>query len=165
MEGAETPALAGEPVLRDRLPNPLPTSVAPHARTSWLPTPLPATPRSFATEPGWAALEVTLEEGEGTVLVQTRREADHVAVSVGFSDPALRTFAQEQAERLRETLEQHYGTTIDLHLANDTPHQHTPSRQEHPPFPATPFSGRPGSPQPAPSPPAQPTGIRHGWIG
>lgn len=113
-------------------------------------------------------MEVKLEEGEGTLLVKARREADHVAVSVGFSDPALRSFALEQADRLRETLQQHYGTAIDLHLASDHHQQHPPSGQEQPLFPpGTLFPRRPASslPRPAAAASDRHTGSRHGWVG
>ena len=71
-------------------------------------------------ENGWKSVDIQLAEGEGTVNVRARRDEDRVAVAVAFSDPALRQAAAADANRLREILQQQYGTRVDLTLTGDS---------------------------------------------
>src|SRR5690606_15692231 len=75
---------------------------------AWLRTAFTQTLRTFAGDDGWKVLEMQLEEGQGTMTVKARREKDHVAVSVGFSDPSLRAMAAANTERLQQALQSQY---------------------------------------------------------
>ena len=81
---------------------------------AWLRTMLDHTGRSFSTPDGWHVLEMKLDPGEGTMTVRTRREADRVAVSIGFSDPGMRQLAGQHLNQLQDTLRAFYDNPVDL---------------------------------------------------
>lgn len=83
---------------------------------AWLRAAMNRARQSFSTDDGWKVLEMNLDEGEGTVTIKARQEADHMAVSVGFSDPDMRALAQANADRLQEALQSEYETSVDLSL-------------------------------------------------
>jgi hypothetical protein len=71
---------------------------------------------TVSREDGWQVLEMTLDNGDGTMTIKARRDADRMSIAVGFSDPQLRTMAVANEERLRQALQQQYETAVDLSL-------------------------------------------------
>ncbi|GIV59775.1 MAG: hypothetical protein KatS3mg043_0864 [Rhodothermaceae bacterium] len=64
-------------------------------------------------------LELRLDDGDGTMTIKARRDAERVIVAVSFSDPHLRLLASENADRLQEALRQQYDASVDLSLAGE----------------------------------------------
>ena len=86
---------------------------------AWLRAMMSQHSRTFSTENGWKVLEMQLEEGSGTMTVKARRDEDRVAVSVGFSDPHLRSLALANAERLQQAIEAQYDADVEFSLFSD----------------------------------------------
>ncbi len=86
---------------------------------AWLQSLLDPTSGVHTGADGWKMLEMKLDDGDGTMTIRTRREAEHVVVSVGFSDPRVRDLAQQNMDRLHEALNQQYETAVDFSLDHD----------------------------------------------
>ncbi|MEP0548549.1 MAG: hypothetical protein ABJF88_16560 [Rhodothermales bacterium] len=71
--------------------------------------------------PGAAAqsLQIRLDDGEGTLTIETHRDNDRVSVSVAFSDGHLRSLASASADRIHAVLQEHFGASVDLSLTSD----------------------------------------------
>ena len=118
---------------------------------------------------GWKVLEMKLDEGDGTMTVRARREDGRVAVTVGFSDPELRALAAAQADRLQQTLQAEYDTTVDFSLLTSgdgegrrqpAPGDGAEAGQSTPETVAT-----MEAPEDTPARRAQTPGARHEWVG
>jgi|GEM_PF-5317213 len=100
-------------------------------QAAWLRSLLDQASRPLSNRNGWKMLEMKLDDGEGTMTVKTRREADHVAVAVAFSDPKLRDLAHQNMERLHEALKQQYETAVELSLTHDDSGAHQRQGSPH----------------------------------
>ena len=85
---------------------------------AWLRAALNHSGNALSFRAGWSVLKMKLDDGDGTVIIKAKREAERVAVSVGFSDPHLRAITAEHADRLQESLRQHYDAAVDLSLGD-----------------------------------------------
>jgi hypothetical protein len=152
------------------------TSSAPEVRTA-APEPLPARidPVHWARlldRVGGARriLEITLDDGDGTLRVQADRGIDGLTVQVRFSDPELHALAGAHASRLQDALSTQLSAPVRLSLA-DAPSADAGGSGQHP-------SGQPereGSAQPTNRVPAagasvEPTERRNAlghreWVG
>ncbi len=89
--------------------------------------------RAYAAADGWKVMEMTLDEGDGALVIKARREEGRVAVTFGFSDPDLRALATSHATRLQEILQAQYEAPVDLSFfggqagAEDQRHAYTQS--------------------------------------
>ena len=104
---------------------------------AWMKTLMNQPARAFALNNGWQVLQVQLEDGQGSLTVSARRDDDGMAVSVGFTDPALRGQAAVQAGRIQDALQAQYQTQVDFSLQDDTQGQSSRDRSD---------SGRPSQP-------------------
>lgn len=156
--GASVPAPAPERAAAPRDP----------LSPAWLRQVFAQSARAFSGEDGWKVLEMQLEDGQGTMTVRARREEDHMAVSVGFSDPSLRAMAMANTDRLQQALQTQYATHVDLSLFGGEPgssDRHQPAHRND----GSASGNRTGTPtdttEPArPSRPI-PAGTRNEWIG
>jgi hypothetical protein len=84
------------------------------------PAPAPNAPlraaRAFVEQGGWKVLELQLDDDSGSVTIRARREENHLAVAVGFSDPVLRAHALNHAERLHAAIQSRYDSAVELSL-------------------------------------------------
>ena len=87
---------------------------------AWMKTLMNQPARAFALNNGWQVLQVQLEDGQGSLTVSARRDDDSMAVSVGFTDPALRGQAAAHAGRIQDALQAQYQTQVDFSLHDDT---------------------------------------------
>ena len=151
------------------------TTASPVEKGAPTPAPLPLgwidrLPRlGPVTTPGfdadaWQAVEVRLEEGDGTVEIRARRHEEGVAVTLRFSDPAVAQRAEREADTLRARLESTYGTAVDLSFTGGSAADRgADDRQTSPP--AASLTTTSASPDTAPkNPAARPLGRRE-WIG
>jgi hypothetical protein len=119
-------------------------------------------------ENGWKSLELQLPEGNGTVTVRARREEEKVAVAVGFSDPALRSMAAASIDRLRELLQDQYGTKVDFSLmdgGSSDRQQHAPGQPAAKPTASNGSAHGTSVPPPEVKPATTPGRSRHEWVG
>lgn len=136
---------------------------------AWLRAMMNRPVRTATLENGWKMLEMQLSENDGTVTIKARRDADHVSVSVSFSDPQLRALASANADRLQEMLQAQYETAVDFSLADgdgeQSPHQNDagPSDRVRG-VDVMGTEGRDGEPSEASSRAAA-VGAQHEWIG
>lgn len=138
---------------------------------AWMRAALNRTLRSERLENGWKRIQMQLGEDKGTMTVKARRDADGVAVSVNFSDTALRAQASAQASQLQEALEQQYETDVDFSLMQDG--DSGPSQDESEAGPAernalserTPAEDGETSDDAASSSRSRSTGATREWIG
>ena len=100
-----------------RQPTPLPPHQA-MLNATLLRNILAAGQRSQPDKQGWQMLEMKLDDGDGTLTIKTRQEADQLSIHVSFSDPNLRAVAEAHLNRLRDALRSHYDTDVDLTLSN-----------------------------------------------
>lgn len=125
-----------------------PSRTAPTSRTAapgasqanmnaWMKTLMNQPARAFALNNGWQVLQVQLEDGQGSLTVSARRDDDSVAVSVGFTDAALRGQAAVHAGRIQDALQTQYQAQVDFSLQDDTQGQSSRDRSN---------SGRPSQP-------------------
>lgn len=75
--------------------------------------------RSYRMENGWHVLTMQLDDQNGQLTVKTRRNEDNVSVSLGLSDPKLRSLISANTNRLQETLQAEYDENIDFSLATE----------------------------------------------
>jgi hypothetical protein len=104
---------------------------------AWMKTLMNQPARAFALNNGWQVLQVQLEDGQGSLTVSARRDDDSMAVSVGFTDAALRGQAAVHAGRIQDALQAQYQTQVDFSLQDDTQGQSSRDRSN---------SGRPSQP-------------------
>lgn len=109
----------------------------------------------------WATLALDLGEGDGNMTVRARHDDGRLVVAVHLSDPTVRAAAQGQAQEIRQQLEQHYGTSVDLSFESGSGGDQ-PSDNNAPPAPAR--APRTGAPRPTSSP-TRPALSRQEWIG
>jgi len=135
---------------------------------AWLRAMLDQPLRDLTPGAAWQSLQIRLDEGEGTLTIQTRRDDDRIAVAVGFSDGHLRSLASASADRIQAVLQEHFGASVDLSLtsddAGDAPHH------DHTDRPASVAAPRSDAAAPATetatsSPRARLSGGRHEWVG
>ncbi len=86
---------------------------------AWLRAALHQNGGALSARDGWNMLEMKLDDGDGTMIIKARRDAERVAVTVGFSDPHLRALTAENADRLQEALRRHYDASVDLSFTGD----------------------------------------------
>ncbi|WP_457651530.1 hypothetical protein [Rhodocaloribacter sp.] len=86
---------------------------------AWLRAALHRNGGALSARDGWNMLEMKLDDGDGTMIIKARRDAERVAVTVGFSDPHLRALTAEHADRLQEALRRHYDASVDLSFTGD----------------------------------------------
>lgn len=114
----------------------------------------------------WHVVQLSLGEGDGELTVRARREDERVHVSVGFSDPQLRTLATEQADRLQSALEARYGADVDLSFTDGEGRQ--PDERGEPGAPRPRTSARPDAadaPAPSRTSFSSRPGTHHEWVG
>jgi hypothetical protein len=104
---------------------------------AWMKTLMNQPARAFALNNGWHVLQVQLEDGQGSLTVSARRDDDSMAVSVGFTDAALRGQAAVHAGRIQDALQAQYQTQVNFSLQDDTQGQSSRDRSS---------SGRPSEP-------------------
>lgn len=83
---------------------------------AWLRATMGRSAVSRASADGWKMLEMSLQNGDGTVTLKTRQDQEQMAISVGFSDAKLRALAQAQSQQLQDALQAQYDTPIDFSL-------------------------------------------------
>ena len=145
-------------------------STAPTQRSfpmAWIKAATQGPLRVSALSGGWKAVEMNLDEGDGTVTIKARRDQDKVAVSVGFSEPRMQAQATANARQIQEALQAQYETDVDLSFSDGDAGDSGDPRSE--------TSGRePGAARSAPSETATTdessqhtsrTGARREWVG
>ena len=141
----EAPALPSAPAPREGVPTPAQTPETARTRpTAALLDRWQADLQSMVTElstdaGGWQRLRLRLDDDSGTMTLRARREADHVAVNVAFSDPLVRQAAQASAERLHTALEAQLGQQVAFSFGEGgrDAHHHTASDRDPSPFAST----------------------------
>ncbi|MEX1055959.1 MAG: hypothetical protein WED81_08000, partial [Rhodothermales bacterium] len=86
---------------------------------AWLRSMLGETLGSMVLDNGWKVIEMSLDEGQGTMTVKARREEDRVSVSLSFTDPQLRALAETNSGRLHDLLQERYESNVDFSLMSD----------------------------------------------
>ena len=135
---------------------------------AWLRAVLDQPLRSLAPGAAWQSLQIQLDDGEGTLTIQTRRDDDRVSVAVGFSDGHLRGLASASADRIQAVLQEHFGASVDLSLTSDgsgdAPRDDRDSRSAPRP---TAHSDGVTAPRRAAASPSRTRlgGSRHEWVG
>lgn len=76
-------------------------------------------PRSYRLENGWHVLTMELDEEKSQMTVKTRSSDDKVSVSVGMTDPKLRSLVAANTDRLQAALRTEYEADIDFSLTGD----------------------------------------------
>lgn len=99
----QTPAAPSQPLL-----------ARPAAAAAWLRSILAHHGQEMGNVGGWQVLNVKLDDEQGHVTVKARREEEKVSISVGFTDPVTRAMVQANAQRIEQTLEAQYQTSVDL---------------------------------------------------
>src|SRR5690625_5151586 len=96
-------------------------SAAPRSsmQAAWLRAMMEQPQGALTTAAGWSSLTIKLDDTDGTMTVEARRDERHVAVQVSFSDPNLRSIAAQNIERLEAALRQQYDASVDLSLTSD----------------------------------------------
>lgn len=75
--------------------------------------------RQYAQKNGWHVLRMNLDEKSGQMTVRARQKQDGVSVSVGLSDPNLRSMVSAHTDRLEAALRAEYDTDVDFSLSAD----------------------------------------------
>lgn len=88
-------------------------------QAAWLRAMMEQPQGALTTAAGWSSLTIKLDDTDGTMTVEARRDERHVAVQVSFSDPNLRSIAAQNIERLEAALRQQYDASVDLSLTSD----------------------------------------------
>ena len=98
-------------------------------RQHWTQTLRAKTLRSSETKGGWKQLKLQLPGEDGTMQLMAKQGEQQMAVSVGFSDPALRSLMQGQVEQMRQTLQAEYDAPVDFSLMDGDEEQNEPGRE------------------------------------
>ena len=69
-------------------------------------------------DPNWKILEMKLDHGDGKMTVKVMRENEHVAISVQFTDEALRTHTESQSSQIMDSLKEQYGEDVTFTFAD-----------------------------------------------
>ncbi len=135
---------------------------------AWLRAVLDRPLRGHAPTAAWQSLQIRLDDGEGTLTIQTRRSDDGLVVAVGFSDAGLRGLASAGADRIQAVLQEHFGASVDLSLsgggAGDAPPQDRADEQPLGPSFSSPAAAS-DSDAPAASPAPRRGSGHHEWVG
>lgn len=86
---------------------------------AWLRAVLDQPLRSLTPGAARQSLRISLDDGEGTLTIETRRDNDRVSVAVAFSDGHLRSLASASVDRIHAVLQEHFGASVDLSLTSD----------------------------------------------
>ncbi len=95
-------------------------STRPSSRAAqWLRTLSERTAMMDKSNPNWKVLEMKLNDGNGSMTVSVMKEDDHVSVSVAFTDPAVKAFAETQTHQILETLKAQYRQDVLFSFSNE----------------------------------------------
>lgn len=114
---------------------------------------------------GQHSVEVALDDGDGTVHLQTRRDGEGLSVVVRFSDPELGALAGVHARQIAEALEAHFAEPVRLAVGDHA--ADGGSSGDRTPHDARPQTPRTASTEAAPSSdaPAPRSLGRREWVG
>ena len=98
-------------------------------RRHWVQTLRAKTLHSSEMKGGWKQLKLQLPGEDGTMQLMAKRGDQQMAVSVGFSDPALRSLMQGQVEQMRQALQVEYDAPVDFSLMNGDKDQNEPGKE------------------------------------
>jgi hypothetical protein len=146
-------------------------SAAPTRRSfpmAWIKAATQGPLRVSALSGGWKAVEMNLDEGDGTVTIKARRDQDKVAVSVGFSEPRMQAQAAANARQIQDALQAQYETDVDLSFSDgdgggtDDPRSETSGHEATAARSAPSETATPDDPS---SRQTSRTGARREWVG
>ena len=90
-----------------------PLHIARSARASnWLKVLSERTTMLDKSNPQWKVLEMKLEKGNGSMTVRVMKEDDHVSVAVNFSDPDVKSLAENQYNQILTDLKDQYQQEV-----------------------------------------------------
>ena len=98
-------------------------------RQHWMQTLQTRTLQRSELKGGWKQLTLQLPGEDGTMQLMARQGDQQMAVSVGFSDPTLRSLMQGQVEQMRQTLQAEYDAPVDFSLMSGNEEQKEPGQE------------------------------------